>query len=455
MSSQLRQQALSLYQSGLAGITPGALVRDALSLDGHTLVLNFLDRKERVALPPRGRVLLVSVGKAAVSMAVEARRIFADGIAGAIADGIVVTKHGFARENGAAGDSLPWPVMESGHPVPDEAGVEAARAVTALLQDTGPDDTVLVMVSGGASALLPAPVEGITLADKQALAGAMLREEMDIHQINAVRKAVSRLKGGGLAALAAPSRVVGLYLSDVPGDRLASIGSGPTIPEAVDFPAVVALLREKGLWEDAPESVREVLEAGRTPLREPPAVLINGLIGANRHLLRAIADAAGKRGMRTAVRTEPLTGPIQPAMAELLARWREHLRREHTGQAKGNAPVCLVSGGEITLQVTGGGMGGRCQELAARMMPLLEDGEVFLAAGSDGNDGPTDAAGGVVDRESWSRVLAGNLPYQSLLDDNDSYHLLERSGNLIKVPPTGNNVMDVYLFLAGETESGK
>ena len=456
MSSQLRQQALSLYQSGLARIAPGVLLRDALSLDGDALVLNYLEGRQRIDLPPQGRVLLVSVGKAAVSMAEEARRIFAGRIhSGRIADGIVVTKYGFARESGAAGNSLPWPVMESGHPVPDEAGVEAARAVTGLLRDTGPDDTVLVLVSGGASALLPAPVEGISLADKQALVGAMLRVEMDIHQINAVRKAVSRLKGGGLAALAAPSRVVGLYLSDVPGDRLASIGSGPTIPEPVDFPTVVALLREKDLWQRIPESVRAVLEAGRTPLRDPPAVLINGLIGANRHLLRAIADAAGKLGARTEVRTEPITGPIQPAMADLLARWREHRGREHSGGPEGNAPACLVAGGEITLQVTGGGMGGRCQELAARMMPLLEQGEVFLAAGSDGNDGPTDAAGGVVDLESWSRVLAGNIPYHDLLSDNDSYHLLERSGNLIKVPPTGNNVMDVYLFLAGEQKNGK
>ncbi|MEE8436299.1 MAG: glycerate-2-kinase family protein, partial [bacterium] len=267
MSSQLRQQALSLYQSGLASITPDVLVRDALSLEADALVLNYLDGRERIALPSQGRVLLVSVGKAAVSMAVEARRIFGEGItAERITDGIVVTKHGFA---GTAVGSLPWPVMESGHPVPDEAGVEAAKAVSGLLQDTGPDDTVLVMVSGGASALLPAPVAGISLADKQALVGAMLRVEMDIHQINTVRKAVSRLKGGGLAALAAPSRVVGLYLSDVPGDRLASIGSGPTIPEPVDFPAVVALLREKDLWERVPKSVREVLAAGRTPRREP------------------------------------------------------------------------------------------------------------------------------------------------------------------------------------------
>lgn len=443
MSSQLRQQAISLYQSGLASITPDVLVRAALSLGGDKLHLKFLDREEQVPLPPNGRVLLISVGKAAVAMAMEARRMLGDRIKG----GVVVTKHGFAD---TAGDALPWPVMESGHPVPDAAGVEAAAAVAGVLQDTGPEDTVLVMVSGGASALLPAPVEGISLADKQALVDAMLRVEMDIHQINAVRKAVSRLKGGGLAALAAPARVVGLYLSDVPGDLLASIGSGPTIPDPVDFQAVTALLREKGLWERIPESVRAVLEAGRAPLREPPAVLINGLIGANRHLLRAIQASAETQGLRMDTLAKPLTGTIQPALTELLARWREHRKR-----AGGQAVDGLVIGGEITLQVTGGGMGGRCQELAARMMPRLEAGEVFLAAGSDGNDGPTDAAGGVVDQESWSRVLAEGIPFHGLLDDNDSYHLLERSGNLIKVPPTGNNVMDVYLFLAGAQETGE
>jgi glycerate-2-kinase len=171
---------------------------------------------------------------------------------------------------------------------------------------------------------------------------------------------------------------------------------------------------------------------------------VNGLIGTNRHLLRAIAEAAEAAGFHTRVIDAPTTGLNTDALPGLLERWRAFLG----AAGNGRRPLCLVSGGETTVEVRGKGLGGRCQELAALMLPRLEDDTVFLAAGSDGNDGPTDAAGGVVDRESWERIRARNIPYEALLADNDSYHLLERSGNLIQVPPTRNNVMDVHVFLA-------
>jgi glycerate 2-kinase len=240
--------------------------------------------------------------------------------------------------------------------------------------------------------------------------------------------------------------VAGLYLSDVPGDNLSSIGSGPTVPEPVDFPAVVGLLRAKGIWERVPARVRTVLERGQAPPRSVPVPPVNGLIGTNRHLLRAIAEAARAAGFRTHVHEQPTTGLNAEALPALLGRW-EALCRAQGGPGRPGEPLCLVSGGETTVEVTGHGLGGRCQELAALMLPRLDARTVFLAAGSDGNDGPTDAAGGVVDRESWERVRAEGIPYEALLADNDSYHLLERSGNLIKVPPTRNNVMDVHLFL--------
>lgn len=432
MSAALRSQAVALYQQGLSRITPEYLLRQALVLrDG--LELTFLDHRERLALAPGGRLWLLCIGKAAAPMAAEAHRLLGARIAG----GLVVTKAGFALPG------LPFPVHETGHPVPDERGVAAAREVEALLGRVTADDVVLVLVSGGASALLPAPLEGITLAEKQALVQLMLRTNMDIHEINTVRKAVSRFKGGGLAALAAPARVAGLYLSDVPGDNLSSIGSGPTVPEPVDFPAVVALLRGKGIWEDVPPAVQQALERGQAAPKVPPVPPVNGLIGTNRHLLRAIAEAAQAAGLQPHVNEEPTTGLNAEALPGLLARW-DALRRKQGGP---DTPLCLVSGGETTVEVRGQGLGGRCQELAALMLPHLDAHTVFLAAGSDGNDGPTDAAGGVVDAESWQRVRSRGLPYEALLKDNDSYHLLEASGNLIKVPPTRNNVMDVHLFL--------
>ncbi len=449
--SSLRESALEIYRSGLRKITPEYLLRQALrvennplELEGDDLRLTFLEREERVALSPGGRILLLAVGKAAAPMALEAHAILGN----RIGRGLVVTKEGFSLAG------LPWPVRETGHPVPDEKGVAAAAEAEALLRDATRDDLALVLVSGGASALLPAPIAGISLPDKQALVERMLRANMDIHEINTVRKAVSRFKGGGLAALAAPARTVGLYLSDVPGDRLSSIGSGPTVPEPVRFEEVVTLLREKGLWDETPAAVQAALREGREPGKtppEPPAMPpLNGLIGANRHLLRAMGEAAEGLGFRAGIIEEPTTGLNHDALPGLLERW-EAFRREQRGSSGSKAgaekPLAFISGGETTVEVTGSGKGGRCQELAALMLPRMEEGTVFLAAGSDGNDGPTDAAGGVVDRGSWLDIQARNLPYGNLLADNDSYRLLELSGNLIKVPPTRNNVMDVHLFL--------
>ena len=434
MTAALRQQAVGIYRAGLARITPEYLLAQALSLSGDALHLNFLAGSQTVHLPREAKISLLAVGKAAAPMAAEAGRL----LGSRIAEGLVVTKEGFALPG------LPFPVRETAHPVPDERGIAAAGEAEALLGRLGQGDLLLVLISGGASALLPAPLEGITLAEKQELAGLMLRTEMDIHQINRVRKALSRFKGGGLAALAAPARVVGMYLSDVPGDDLASIGSGPTVPEAVDAPEVINLLKEKGIWERTPPNLRRVLEAGGAPKSEPPQPPLNGLIGANLHLLRAMAEAAREAGFAVEIEEAPTTGLNAAALPVLLARWQALTAHRSAG------PLGLISGGETLVEVTGSGMGGRCQELAAMMMPRLEAGAVFLAAGSDGNDGPNDAAGGVVDRESWQRVAGEEIPYEALLADNDSYHLLERSGNLIKVPPTRNNVMDVHMFLRGE-----
>lgn len=437
MSARLRRLAVEIYSRGLERITPERLLREALRPEADRLELSFLGGRETVALAPGARIFLLAVGKAAAPMAAEAHRL----LGGRIAEGLVVTKEGFSLPD------LPYPTHEAGHPIPDGRGLAAAEAAQALLGRPRPGDVVLVLVSGGASALLPAPLPGISLADKQRLVEAMLRTEMDIHQINRVRKALSRFKGGGLAALAAPARVVGLLLSDVPGDDPASIGSGPTVPEPPDAAGAMALLREKGLWQRTPPAIQAVLERGSATATPQPAGSqppVNGLIGANRHLLYAMRDqAAGARpGLAVEVEEAPITGGNGAALEHLLARWQAH-RGKNPAQ-----PCCLIAGGETVVAVTGQGKGGRCQELAALMLPRLEPGTVFLAAGSDGNDGPTDAAGGVVDRASWQKIAREGIPYRELLADNDSYRLLEASGNLIKVPPTRNNLMDVYLFLA-------
>jgi len=224
---------------------------------------------------------------------------------------------------------------------------------------------------------------------------------------------------------------------------MASIGSGPTVPEVADFNGVRKLLRDKGIWDAIPEPVRQVLEQGQAPDKSPPVDPVNGLIGANRHLLRAMARAAKGLGYEVSTIEKPTTGLNHEALPGLLKRWEEWRRKAPAGR-----PAALICGGETTVEVTGGGKGGRCQELAALALPHMADGTCFLAAGSDGNDGPTDAAGGLADGKGWRRIEEEGIPYEALLADNDSYALLERAGILVKVPPTRNNVMDVHLFLA-------
>ncbi|MBI4082815.1 MAG: DUF4147 domain-containing protein [Candidatus Lambdaproteobacteria bacterium] len=452
MSLALREQAVALYREGLARVTPERLVRRALQAQSDALLLTFLDRSERVPLAPGARVFVLAVGKAAAPCAAEAARVLAGALPPErLAGGLIVTKRGFALDFALGG--APFPQREAGHPVPDAAGLAAAAEVERLVAGLAPADVLLVLVSGGASALLPAPLPGVSLAEQQALATAMLRARMDIHEINRVRKALSRFKAGGLARLAGAARTVGLYLSDVPGDVLASIGSGPTVPEPVDPAGAIAVLRERGLWDAAPASIRGALEracaaqGGAHPSPPPPEhPPVNGLIGANRHLLHAIAEAAREVGCATRVVEEPTTGLNAEALPILLGRW-EAWRREDLRRERPAGRLCLVSGGETLVEVTGGGTGGRCQELAALAMPRLDGHTAFLAAGSDGNDGPTDAAGGVVDAETWARVQRERIPYAALLADNDSYALLERCGALIRTPPTRNNLMDVHLFL--------
>ena len=441
MTLALRAQALEIVRAGLRAVAPETLLRRALRLEGDTLHLSGLETAHTVTLAPGGRLVLLAIGKAAAPLAAEAARL----LGSRITQGLVVTKAGFGLPG------LPFPQHECGHPVPDARGVAAADAAEAMLRGRAARDVVLVLISGGGSALLPAPVPGVSLADKQALAAAMLRADMDMHAINRERKALSRLKGGGLARLAAPARVVGLYLSDVPGDNLASIGSGPTVPQP-DEPAQAAqLLRTKGLWEAAPAAVRAALTrsdestAKRDDMGTPPP--LNLLIGTNRNLLRAVAQAARDAGFDSTVDEQPLTGRVEQAAAALRARWAG-LRGDKSSQGSRSAgrPHCLILGGEVTVEVRGQGRGGRCQELAARMLPHLDARSVFLALGSDGNDGPTDAAGGMVHAAAWHDIAARSIAYQALLADNDSYALLDAVGCLVRLPPTRNNLMDLYAF---------
>lgn len=377
---------------------------------------------------PGGIWRLIAFGKAAVAMAGAAL----PRLGGAPVQALAVTHDDSARP--PPGCTL----RVAGHPLPDARGLAAAQEVAQALRAAGPADRVVVLVSGGGSALLPAPVAGLTLADKQAVNRLLLAAGLEISAINTVRAALSQLKGGGMLRLAAPAPVTAYILSDVIGDDLRVIASGPTVAAPGSRADAAALLRGHGLWLALPLAVQAVLAAPEPPLPPLPAAQ-NILIGSNGQSLRAVQAAAGA-GAR--IVTGRLTGDVAAA-ADLVVQ---------AVAAAGPGPAVLVFGGETTVTLRGQGRGGRNQELALRVALALEARPgpwAFLSGGTDGRDGPTDAAGGLVDAGSAARIRAAGASPEGLLADNDSHAALALAGDLLITGATGTNVADVQIFVQG------
>jgi hydroxypyruvate reductase len=340
-------------------------------------------------------------------------------------------------------------LQQSGHPVPDERGVAGAERIAQIAAAAARDDLVICLISGGASALLPLPADGITLQEKQDTTRLLLASGVTIHQINTVRKHISRIKGGQLARLAAPARVESLLLSDVIGDDLDVIGSGPTAPDASTFAAAGAVLDRYQIRHRVPASVRHRIEQGErgeipeTPKPADPlfARVRNTVVGGNRLALAAAARAARQLGYRTLILSSTIEGETRE-----IARMHGAIAREiATAGRPIRPPACIITGGETTVTIQGDGLGGRNQEftLAAALEIAGFDGVVVFSAGTDGTDGPTDAAGAIADGET----LARNPDARLYLDRNDSYHYFQSLGDLVVTGPTNTNVMDVRLIL--------
>ncbi len=406
----MRARAQGLFQVALAAAEPGAAVRRGLA--GLSL--------------PEGRVWVLAVGKAARAMAGAAL----EGLGARVAGALVVTNAG----NDVALDGAR--VMVAGHPVPDAGGEAAARAAEAMLAGAGRGEAVLVLISGGGSALLPAPVAGVSLADKAAATRAMLAGGLAIGEMNAVRQHLSRLKGGGMARLAAPARVVSLILSDVVGDDLRVVASGPTVAPVMARAEAVAMLKRRGLWGAMPGPVRAALlrqeQAGPLPKAE------NRLIGGNGMALEAVAAAAPG----AEVWSRALVGDVGAAADWLVARMR----------AAGPGARMALCGGETTVTLRGAGKGGRNQELALRVAAGIAGVArpwVFLSGGTDGRDGPTDAAGGLVDGGTLGRIVAAGGDWRAMLDNNDSHRALGLADDLLVTGATGTNVADIQIVMMG------
>jgi hydroxypyruvate reductase len=364
-----------------------------------------------------------------------------------VADGVVAVKDGHLAPTRRVR------LLEAGHPVPDARGAAAARAIHDLARTAGPDDLLLVLISGGGSALTPAPAPPITLEEKQALTRLLLRAGATINQLNAVRKHCSILKGGQLARAAGRARVLALLLSDVIGDPLDVIASGPTAPDASTFAEALDILERFGIAGQVAPSIRQRLEAGRrgdlpeTPKPGDPLFerVTNTVIGNN----RLVVDAAVERARALGLAPHLLTRTLEGEAREVASRFVAMAREIRAGRGPVRPPCCVVAGGETTVTVRGQGSGGRCQELAlaaAIELAGLRD-VVILAAGTDGSDGPTTAAGALADGESADRARTLGLDLAAGLADNDANPALAALGDLIVTGPSNTNLLDLYLLL--------
>jgi glycerate 2-kinase len=399
--------------------------------------------------PARGRLIVVGAGKASAAMAAAAE----EALGPAVSEGVVAVKDGHLAPTRRVR------LREAGHPVPDERGAEAAREIRSLVERAGADDLVLVLVSGGGSALLPAPAPPISLADKQAVTRLLLAAGATINQLNAVRKHLSLLKGGQLARAASPARVHALLLSDVIGDPLDVIGSGPTAPDASTFADALAVLDRFGVRARIPASVTDRLARGargeiaETPKPDDPVFhrVTNTVIGNNGLVVEAAAARAAALGYTPHVLTRALDGEARDVARD----WIELARGIAAGRGPVAPPACVIAGGETTVTVRGQGRGGRCQEfaLAAALAMQGLDDDVVLAAGTDGSDGPTDAAGAIVDGRTASRARERGHDGEALLAANDSHRVLADLDDLIVTGPTNTNLLDLYLLLVGSPAS--
>ena len=437
---ELRRACRSILAEALAAANPGPLVRRHLRLRGP--VLTVAGREIDVG---HGRVALLAVGKAAGRMAAAAEAVLGDRLDQAL---VIDTARGPRLRRAR--------LLLAAHPHPDERGLRAAREAEALARALGPHDLLLVLLSGGASALLPAPPAGISLADKAAAARLLMEAGADIRELNALRRHLSRLKGGGLLRAAAPARVACLALSDVVGDAPADIGSGPVSPDPTTFDDVLDACRARGVLARLPASVRRHLRAGaagRVPetLRAGDPLLrlaSHAVIGSGRLSLAQAARAARRLGLRPHVLTTRLTGEAREVGRVLGA-----LLRECAESGRPFAPpLCLLACGETTVTVRGQGRGGRNQELALGAALALDGCAAHALAaslGTDGVDGHSPAAGGLADGSSAGRARALGRPVAKALATSDSHGLLARLGDALVTGPTHTNVADLVVLLAG------
>ncbi len=429
---------LNIFQAALRAVDPARSVKQYMSR-----VLGVYRERSLTS-----GIVLIGFGKAAAVMAGAAAESLPADIP---VKGIVITKYGHTKAV-VLPESVE--VHEAGHPIPDEAGITAAQRALELLAAADEKTLVLFLISGGGSALLAAPAEGITLADKQAVTGLLLKSGATIDELNTVRKHLSRVKGGRLARAAYPAHGISLILSDVIGDRLDVIASGPTTPDPSTYADAIAVLEKYGLTESVPAAAMKVLQAGaagsipETP-KKGEAIFGNFdniIIAGNRKATEAARLRADELGF---IAVAP-TSDVQGEASNVGRRYASAVISTHKRlQVPGRGSMCFIYGGETTVTVKGDGKGGRNTEMALAFALAVEgvEGISFLSAGTDGTDGPTDAAGAIVDGATIKNARAKGLSPEAYLERNDSYSFFKETGELVITGPTGTNVMDIQIAL--------
>ena len=441
---QLRDDATMIFKSCLGAVDPFGAITRFVHPKGDKLLLGLEGQTEtELDLSAYERISIVGAGKATAPMARAIEEMFGD----RIYRGIINLKYGFTDELSIT------EIIEASHPVPDQNGVEGTKKIIDFLHEAGEKDLIFSLISGGGSALLPLPTGDISLEEKQEITKSLLACGASIDEINAVRKHISSSKGGQMARAAFPATVVNLMLSDVVGDKMDVFASGPFVPDTATFKDVLGIFRKYAL-QDIPPSISNHIEAGsegripETPKRGDPVFerVFNIIVGSNILALEAAREKARELGYETLILSSMVEGETREVARVHCAIAKEALK---TGRPL-SPPACIISGGETTVTIRGDGLGGRNQEFclaAALDLEEIPPRVVILSGGTDGNDGPTDAAGALVDPFTVKRGRDAGMEARDYLNNNDAYHFFKKTGDLLMTGPTNTNVMDARLVL--------
>jgi len=438
---ELRKDSEKIFYAGLKAADPFEAVKKFVYREGNLLKIG----KNSYPLNDFKHIYIVGAGKASAPMGKAIEIILKN----RLKKGFINVKYGYVQELEKT------KINQAGHPIPDEAGVKGTREIVRLLQDSRKDDLVICLISGGGSALLPLPAEGIILKEKQQTTQLLLKCGASIEEINTVRKHLSRIKGGWLAKIAYPAQLISLILSDVIGDPLTAIASGPTVPDTTTYEDCWRIVKKYNLSDKLSSSVLNHLDKGRkgkipeTPKGGNPIFkrVKNIIVGSNSLAIKAARNQAKKLGYHTLILSSFIEGETREVARVHAAIAKEIL----TSGSPVPAPACILSGGETTVTIKGKGLGGRNQEFALASAIKIKGMEnvIILSAGTDGSDGPTNAAGAIADGTTLLRAEKIGINAQEYLEDNNSYHFFQKLKDLFITGPTNTNVMDLHLLLVG------